>query len=209
MLKQSYVLMAALAGVLVFTGCATSAVNRERLKEEIKQEILAELRGQDLPSASAQTTLEEERARMKEELEREILATIQEQQQARKRDTANANRQTEQEIRGAVGAAEGLITRDGAGLPECRVKLVRVIRANNMIEVLSALQEGAEYTTVTDKEGKYQFYNLPAGDYKVKWQLPRDKGWIRRLKDKPDVTVQEGKTSFLKPIETNRRLVTS
>ena len=48
---------------------------------------------------------------------------------------------------------------------------------------------------------------LPVGAYKLKWQLPDDTGWIRRLRDKPDAVIAEGETAVLKSVETSRRLV--
>lgn len=35
----------------------------------------------------------------------------------------------------------------------------------------------------------------------------RCKGWIRRLRDKPDAIITEGQTTVLKSVETNRKLV--
>jgi hypothetical protein len=73
--------------------------------------------------------------------------------------------------------------------------------------MLNTIREGAEFTAVTDEHGKYVFEKLPVGTYKLKWQLPNDRGWIRRLRDKPDAVITEGQTAVLKSVETSRRLI--
>lgn len=81
------------------------------------------------------------------------------------------------------------------------------MKSQSVVEIFRTVREGAEFTTVTDEQGKYVFDNLPTGAYKMKWQLPNDKGWIRRLRDKPDAVIVEGETVVLKSVETNRRIV--
>ncbi len=196
-----------IAAVFATTGCVTGYIDRDTLKEEIKQEILAELRNQETPSLSALAVLEDERSRMKEEREREILAAIQKYEQTRSEAQTSGSVRVEPQRQTEVGSVEGMFLRAGAPLPECRVKLVRVIRSNNLGAIFNILQEGTEYETVTDVEGKYRFDNIPVGEYGIKWQLPQDTGWIRRLSDKPDAIVLKSETTLLKSIETNRRLV--
>ncbi len=97
--------------------------------------------------------------------------------------------------------------RKSQGLAGCKVKLTRILKPQSVVEMFNTIKEGAEFTTVTDEQGKYVFDKLPVGAYKLKWQLPNDTGWIRRLRDKPDAVIAEGQTAVLKSVETSHRLV--
>ena len=94
----------------------------------------------------------------------------------------------------------------------CEVKLVRMLRPARATEnmsfrsVFSTYEEGAEFVALTDRDGRYRFESIPVGEYKLKWLLPGDTGWIRRLKLEPDATIQQGRTAPLKPVEMNRSL---
>ncbi len=151
-------------------------------------------------------TVEKTRAQLKSEIEEEVIRKLQ--MLAPESEVAKAAAKLPQEkpVSGATGIAEGQILRDGNGLPDCHVKLVRVVEAQTMAGLLKVSKEGIELETVTDKDGKYRFEAIPLGSYKLKWQLPDDTGWIRRLQDKPDVDVEAGTTKVLKAIETRRGL---
>ncbi len=191
-------------GFFTLGGCSTPAQDRAKLKEELKREILAELRQQRQTPVPASP--QQDREQMKKEIEREVLAKVQSQVQTITSQLPDANDRAVQWQRVPVGGAEGLILRGGEGLQGCQVKLVRVLRPQSVIEMFNTIREGAEFTTVTDESGKYHFDRLPVGAYKLKWQLPNDKGWIRRLRDKPDAIITEGQTTVLKSVETKRRL---
>ncbi len=212
-MKQYLLIILVTLGLLPFVGCSTPAQDISRLKEELKQEILAELRQQRQVPEQTAVMLDQEqlRAQMKEEIEREILAKIQNQVQSQVQEIASNLPDTEnrsiQWRAVPIGTAEGLILRNGQGLAECKVKLVRIMKPQSVVEMFNTIREGAEFTTVTDEQGKYIFNKLPVGAYKLKWQLPNDTGWIRRLRDKPDAIIAEGQTAVLKSVETSRRLV--
>jgi hypothetical protein len=192
-------------GFFTLGGCSTPAQDRAKLKEEIKREILAELRQQRQTPVLASS--QQDREEMKKEIEREILAKVQNQVQTITSQLPDANDRAVQWQRVPVGSAEGHILRNGKGLQGCQVKLVRMLELQSIIEMFSVVREGAQFTTVTDEDGKYHFDRLPVGAYKLKWQLPQDKGWIRRLRDKPDAIITEGQTAVLKSVETSRGLV--
>ena len=106
-----------------------------------------------------------------------------------------------------TGRAEGAILQGGQGLQGCEIQLVRIFKARSIFSMRRFSEESTTFTAITDDRGMYAFDKLPVGAYKLRWQLPNDKGWIRRLKDKPDAIVKEGQTAILTSVETNRRLV--
>lgn len=168
-----------------------------KIKEELKREILAELRNEGMLKTDMQSSTLADREQLKEELTRDILVKL------RKQDAADGSVQPIKD----GGSAEGRMLRGGKGLAECRVKLVRMVTAGLFSEMFQNFKEGTEFETLTDEKGKYYFANLPKGAYKLKWELPGDRGWIRRLRDKPDATIENGKKSVLFDVETNRKLV--
>ena len=197
----------AVLSLLPVVGCTSPAQDRAKLKKEIKREIMAELGLLQQVQKPASKPSENERAQLKKEIETEILAKLQAENQALLRERSGPGTRRTQVSTTVFGRAEGQILREGSGLPDCRVKLVRISKSNRFIDLFNAYQEGTEFETVTNAEGNYRFEKIPVGDYKIKWQLPDDKGWIRRLRDKPDVTVKEGQTSHLTPVETYRKLL--
>lgn len=212
-------------GLLPFVGCSNSAKDVSKLKQELKQEILAELRRENeiLAQASSQQApgqiSEQTREQMKAEIEREILAKIQSEMQSQveaqveTQVQAVANRSPDGENQFVqiqvvpAGKAEGYILYRGTGLEGCDVKLVRIFQGGSILDILKASKDGAEFTAVTDDKGKYVFEKIPIGAYKLKWQLPDDTGWIRRLRDKPDAVVAKGQTALIKSVEASRRLI--
>ncbi|MHC4585388.1 MAG: prealbumin-like fold domain-containing protein [Planctomycetota bacterium] len=214
MKRYSFVILIAL-GLLPIAGCSISSQDTARLKEELKQEILAELRQQQAQTQPPQISTENEReqlhAQIKEETESEIPANIQNKQQNQFQTVANnlpeANNRSIQWRAVPIGSAEGQILRNDQGLPGCKVKIIRILKPQSVVEMLNTIREGAEFTATTDEQGQYVFEKLPVGAYKLKWQLPNDTGWIRRLRDKPDAVIIEGQTTVLKSVETSRRLV--
>lgn len=196
---------------------------KQELKEAIKQEILQELRGESLIGASEESAMD----KLKKEIVQEILEALRAQQEAAEASVNQAQRKLKEDLReeilkdlnanqpgqhpqaarytsGSFGHAEGVMLRRGLGLRACKVKLVALSGTTNRFQGYS---EGEEYITVTDEKGKYRFDNLPVGPYKLKWELPGDTGWIRRLRDRPDVIVRESELSVLKPVETARPLL--
>ena len=170
------------------------AIDVEALKKEIIQEILQELREEE---EFSNATAEQTKEKVEQDAVREIVGDLTPRQ-------TQEHPQFVRPVTGPMGDAEGLMLRRGVGLPGCRVKLVALSGSSARFR---AHAEGQEYIEVTDKHGKYRFEQIPPGPYKIKWELPGDTGWIRRIQDRPDVTVIAGKLVVLKPVETARALV--
>lgn len=196
------------------------------LKEQIKREILEELRGGAVP----RSTHSEEIERLKQEIKEEILRDLKLEAETFAQPSPEPGLDSGEEAHDAVpedilrevrspqltplqealefvpkgvGHAEGQILRRGAGLGNCKVKLLRLSGVSTRYR---GFDEGVEFETVTSADGGYRFENIPPGNYKLKWQPPGENGWIRRLWDKPDATIRPGQIDVLKPVETARRL---
>jgi len=52
--------------------------------------------------------------------------------------------------------------------------------------------KGDKFETETDAAGRYRFERVPPGDYLLYWMPSPETGWIRRLRDKPDLEVTAG-----------------
>lgn len=210
-MRRAVAIVACVLGIAAFSGCVSSTEpeltklqERERLKQELKAEILAELR---LELLAAKSEVEQQ---LKNTLA-PLASRLDQVTEAQLQDMLARKTTHPQQVAGAtasgIGDAEGRILRSGAGLPGCRVKLVRMMRVHSIGEIFKSYEQGMEFETVSDENGKYRFNKLPAGDYKLKWQLPGDTGWIRRIRDKPDVTIMNGRVGALTPIETARALL--
>ncbi len=130
---------------------------------------------------------------------------------------AELKREILQELRGEIqkeatkgmgpieyGSVDGRMIRRGVGEPEVRVKLVRWVEEASLLGVLKELKKGAEFETTTDQEGKYAFKEIPVGSYELKW-LPRGgDAWIRRLTERPDITVRKATTVTVRTVELGR-----
>jgi hypothetical protein len=206
------------------------------LKESIKQEVLQELRESVNGEASRSSEIEALKEDLKREILQELLEEMRNENKTAAPPTPpvatpNAGSNTlqlhvgtpgvgaqpgpqpvteggrtanGQFLREEMGIAAGQILRNGVGLPGCKIKLV-LLQGNSTIN--RGYQQGREYETVTDTRGFYRVADLVPGKYKLKWQLPGDTGWIRRLWDRPDVTVKAGQMADIKPVETARRIV--
>lgn len=102
------------------------------------------------------------------------------------------------------GSAEGRIIRRGVGEPEARVKLVRWVEEASLLGILKELKKGAEFETTTDQEGKYAFKEIPVGSYELKWLPKGADAWIRRLTERPDITVRKGTAVTIRTVELGR-----
>jgi len=194
---------------LVLSSCESPESQRARLKKEIKQELLAELKQQQPTQQRAcadekrASTRKESREKPPTQPEKQHPSTV---PQKTTQETIEKARPSQRPPT-LFGSAEGTILRKGRGLPGCHVKLVRIIRSWRISELAGTIAEGVEFVTVTDEKGTYRFPNIPVGEYKIKWQPPGDTGWIRRLRQKPDVIIKEGETARLKAIDIHRALV--
>jgi len=130
---------------------------------------------------------------------------------------AELKREILQELRGEIqkeatkgigpieyGSVNGRIIRRGVGEPEARVKLVRWVEEASLLGILKELKKGAEFETTTDQDGRYAFTEIPVGSYELKW-LPRGAdAWIRRLTERPDITVRKGTSVTARTVELGR-----
>lgn len=79
----------------------------------------------------------------------------------------------------------GRVISGGKSLPRCLVRIVMV----------SGKKQGETYfTTITDEDGKYEFNNIPAGDYDVYWKTAEGESWIRKLSEKPNISIGKEET---------------
>ena len=167
-----------------------------------------------LCSAGCVTMTEKERAQIKEELKKEILneikagdvtKDIQKPSYTEPIKTPPLSVARNEEV--ASGTAEGFMLDKGKGLEDCKVRLVRMVESDSILHAFKEFQKGAEFETVTDKDGKYIFKDIPIGSYRLTWQTKGETGWIRRLTDKPDVIVMPDKVVRIKDTEINKPLV--
>lgn len=86
--------------------------------------------------------------------------------------------------RPAVGCKVGLVSRGGeAGL------ISRLFAGKR-----SSANAPAFSQTVTDDEGKYVLEGVVVGEYDVYWQVADGKQWMRKLSERPNITVIAGAT---------------
>lgn len=208
MKRRSLMILMTLA-VVTAGGCQMPPSDTEQLKAEIMTEVLIEVRKQLAAHGVTGESIAETRAQLKWEIEQEVLRKIQ--MLAPGSESAmTAGRLLEANSPDVpTGNAEGYILRNGKGILNCRVKLVELVPAETFFGVVSAVKERNQFEAVTDEDGKYRFEGLPLGNYKIKWQLPDNTGWVRRLRRKPDVTIEAGKTSTLSDIDVGKGLVPS
>jgi hypothetical protein len=87
------------------------------------------------------------------------------------------------------------------------VKLVRVAVSESFIRGYEETRRATEFNTVTDPDGRFAFRDVPPGPYRLLWQIPGDSGWIRRLREKPDVWVEEAKPCRVEDINLAQKPV--
>lgn len=56
---------------------------------------------------------------------------------------------------------------------------------------------GGEYETETDDAGRYRLDQVSPGDYLLYWMPGGETGWIRRLREKPDLHIAPGGVTVL------------
>ena len=213
-----------LASFLTVCGArAQTAEDLVRIKEEIKQELLKELRSgllaPEIPGDNFQKMKEALKKEILQELRKEIQADKQANERAAQKLKNELQRELLKQIRKDsvpehpqavhrpahnIGNVEGRMLRRGIGLAGCQVKLVQLLSTGTKFATPT---KGQEFVTTTARDGSFKFESLPVGDYKIKWLLPGDTGWIRRLRDKPDVRVITGQSNMMKAIETARPLL--
>ena len=58
------------------------------------------------------------------------------------------------------------------------------------------------FETVNNELGRYEFKNVPLGEYDIYWLVPGAQSWYRRLSEKPDIAVRPGEILEFKDIDT-------
>jgi len=117
------------------------------------------------------------------------------------------------DFRGKGGDVGGTIRWKNAPLSHARVLVVPRIaagrpmsagRAEGMGETGRAPVPEGSYETRTDAEGRYRIERVSPGEYLLYWMPDEKAGWVRRLRDRPDLVVAPGKTTVLNiPEERN------
>jgi hypothetical protein len=115
---------------------------------------------------------------------------------------APANMNTQQDLlKEEMGSAEGVIMWQKKPLKNRPVKIVLERYTGFSRAALEKWfagdkgefpKDGIVLKTQTDSRGHYIFHEAPPGYYRLYW-MPDDKtGWIRRLREKPDIEVTTG-----------------
>ncbi len=102
------------------------------------------------------------------------------------------------------GSAKGRVVRLGRGVPGVKVKIVRVLQGSSLMGIFKEFKKGAEFETTTDREGRFFFPKVPVGCYQFKWLPKGSDAWIRRLTDKPDITLIKGQIFDVKTVELSK-----
>jgi len=112
----------------------------------------------------------------------------------------NMNAQQEL-LKEEMGSVEGVIMWRGKPLQDRKVKIVLERYTGFSIAALKkwfsggkekSPENGIVLATRTDSQGRYVFRQVPPGFYRLYWMPDADTGWIRRLREKPDIEVVSG-----------------
>jgi hypothetical protein len=104
-----------------------------------------------------------------------------------------------------MGSIEGVILWQGKPLRNRPVKIVlerytgfspAALEKWFAAEKGTSLQDGIILGTRTDSLGHYIFHEVPPGYYRLYWMPDANTGWIRRLREKPDIDVTTGNLSI-------------
>jgi hypothetical protein len=100
-----------------------------------------------------------------------------------------------------MGSVEGVIMWRGKPLQNREVKIVLERYTGFSLAALKkwfagdkedSSQSGVILETRSDSQGRYIFHQVPPGYYRLYWMPDADTGWIRRLREKPDIEVVSG-----------------
>jgi hypothetical protein len=156
-----------------------------------------------------------EMARMKEEIRREVLAELQANPPAAGAPAAGAPAGAgaapvaPSPDPATLGTVTGRVLAQGQGVADCRVKLVRLLETAVLLDAFKTFQEGAEFETVSGRDGTFRIESVPAGNYAARWLPNGETGWIRRLNGKPDVVVAAGAVAQLADFDLQRVTIVS
>jgi hypothetical protein len=105
-----------------------------------------------------------------------------------------------------MGRVEGVIRWHGEPLQKSKVKIVLETYTGFSLSALKELfaadkekspQDEIVLETTTDSEGHYAFHQAPPGYYRLYWMPDENTGWVRRLREKPDLEVITGKLTVV------------
>lgn len=100
-----------------------------------------------------------------------------------------------------MGSVEGVILWRKKPLKNRKVKIVLERYTGFSLAALKkwfsadkekSLENGIVLETQTDDKGRYVFHEAPPGYYRLYWMPDAKTGWIRRLREKPDIEVTTG-----------------
>ncbi len=100
-----------------------------------------------------------------------------------------------------MGSVEGVIMWQEKPLRNRKVKIVLERYTGFSLAALEkwfaadkekSPQDGIVLETQTDSKGYYVFHEAPPGYYRLYWMPDQSTGWIRRLREKPDIEVTTG-----------------
>jgi hypothetical protein len=113
-----------------------------------------------------------------------------------------ANMNAHQELlKEEMGSVEGVIMWQEKPLKNRQVKIVlerytgfsqAALEKWFSADKEKSLQDGIVLETQTDSKGHYIFHEAPPGYYRLYWMPDKNTGWIRRLREKPDIEVTTG-----------------
>lgn len=173
---------------------AEPEISREEAKEMVKSEVM-----QELEAESAVMGEEWQSPQVfKEEIKRELKEELEEKQKSEEKIFQETS----------LGRVEGKMLRKGLPLPDCEVRILMLVKSKiPFTKNFFQPDLPTEYNGITDAEGRYHLLNVAPGEYKIYWKPAAETGWIRRLEMKPDITVEAGKTTYPKDIETFKRVL--
>jgi hypothetical protein len=118
------------------------------------------------------------------------------------RSAPPANMNAHQELlKEEMGSVEGVIMWQKKPLKNRKVKIVLERYTGFSLAALEewfaadtkkSSQDGIVLETQTDSKGHYVFHEVPPGYYRLYWIPDTDTGWVRRLREKPDIEVKTG-----------------
>jgi hypothetical protein len=104
-----------------------------------------------------------------------------------------------------MGRVEGVIRWQGRPLQNSKVKIVLETYTGFSLSALKELfgadkekssQDEIVLETTTDSQGHYIFNETPPGYYRLYWIPDENTGWVRRLREKPDIEVVTGRLTI-------------
>jgi len=114
---------------------------------------------------------------------------------------------TERIISEEMGRVEGVIRWLGSPMVHGKVRIVLMkytgFSPGSLKKIFppdpetSAGQYEMTLITQTDSQGRYAFDRVPPGQYMLYWQPNENTGWVRRLREEPDIEVIAGKLARL------------